>query len=179
MVGTPVICRGPCPRCCVGTPPGQTDRAPGLELPLDMGRMCVASLRYPQGESPSTVGVPAPDVPNCPGPGHVSRPRGGRRRLKERLAMTDTGGIERKVRIQNRKGLHSRPAAEFVKLAGTFGAEIRLTKGDLQVNGKSIMGVLMLAAAQGTELVIQAKGSDARDAADALGELVESGFGES
>ena len=90
--------------------------------------------------------------------------------------MTDDGGEERRVRIRNRLGLHARPAAEFVKLAGTFGAEVRLKKGDLKVNGKSIMGVLMLAAEQGTELVIKTKGSDARAAADALEELVKRGF---
>ena len=92
--------------------------------------------------------------------------------------MTDDGEEVRRVRIRNRLGLHARPAAEFVKLAGTYVAEIRLKKGDLDVNGKSIMGVLMLAAERGSELAIQAKGSDARDAADALEELVERGFGE-
>ena len=83
----------------------------------------------------------------------------------------------RKVQIRNRLGLHARPAAEFVKLAGTFTAEVRLTKGDLEVNGKSIMGVLMLAAEQGTELLIDARGTDASEAAEALERLVERGFG--
>lgn len=84
----------------------------------------------------------------------------------------------RRVRIPNRFGLHARPAAELVKLAGTFKADVRLTKDGLQVNGKSIMGVLMLAAEQGTELLIEVEGADAREAADALEALVENGFGE-
>lgn len=84
----------------------------------------------------------------------------------------------RKVRIPNRLGLHARPAAELVKLAATFEAEVRLTKDGLQVNGKSIMGVLMLAAEQGTELVVEARGVDAREAADAIEALIRRGFGE-
>ncbi len=84
----------------------------------------------------------------------------------------------RKVVIRNRLGLHARPAAELVKLAATFGAEVWVTKGDLRVNAKSIMGVLMLAAEQGVELTIEADGADAREAADALESLVARGFGE-
>jgi phosphocarrier protein HPr len=84
----------------------------------------------------------------------------------------------RKVRIPNRLGLHARPAAELVKLAATFEAEVQLTKDGLQVNGKSIMGVLMLAAEQGTELVVEARGVDAREAADAIEALIQRGFGE-
>jgi phosphocarrier protein HPr len=84
----------------------------------------------------------------------------------------------RRVRIPNRLGLHARPAAELVKLAGTFKAEIQLTKDGLQVNGKSIMGVLMLAAEQGTELLVEARGTDASEAADAIEALVRRGFGE-
>jgi phosphocarrier protein HPr len=83
---------------------------------------------------------------------------------------------ERSVRIRNRLGLHARPAAEFVKLAGRFEAEIHLEKDGVRVNGKSIMGVLMLAAEQGTELLIRGEGSDARDAVEALVQLVSRGF---
>ncbi len=92
--------------------------------------------------------------------------------------MSDGQEEQRRVRIPNRLGLHARPAAEFVRLAGTFEAEIRLVKGDLEVNGKSIMGVLMLAAERGTELMIQVRGADAKDAADALEALVACGFSE-
>lgn len=84
----------------------------------------------------------------------------------------------RTVSIKNRLGLHARPAAEFVKLAGRFRADVRLAKADLEVNGKSIMGVLMLAAERGTELVIETSGAEATEAADALADLVDRGFGE-
>lgn len=80
--------------------------------------------------------------------------------------------------IRNRLGLHARPAAEFVKLAVRFDAEVWVEKEDLEVNGKSIMGVMMLAAAAGTIIRIRAVGGDARDAVDALVTLVHSGFGE-
>ncbi len=93
--------------------------------------------------------------------------------------MLDPAREERRVEICNRLGLHARPAAKFVKLAGTFAADVRIAKGDLEVNGKSIMGVLMLAAEQGTELLIQATGTGAKEAANALEELVQRGFGES
>jgi phosphocarrier protein HPr len=85
---------------------------------------------------------------------------------------------ERRVRIQNRLGLHARPAAEFVKLAGKYDAEITVAKEGLEVNGKSIMGVLMLAAEQGAEMTIRGEGKDAAAAVDALAELVDAGFGE-
>ncbi len=91
-----------------------------------------------------------------------------------------TGGKmeSRAVRIPNRAGMHARPAAEFVKLAGRFVAEVKVAKDGLEVDGKSIMGVLMLAAEQGSELRISASGSDAAEALDALAGLVERGFGE-
>ncbi len=86
--------------------------------------------------------------------------------------------VERIVEIVNRAGMHARPAAEFVKLAGRFSADIRLEKDALEVNGKSIMGVLMLAAEQGSRLRLLASGDDAEDALDALAELVGRGFEE-
>ena len=92
--------------------------------------------------------------------------------------MTENGQAEREVQIVNRAGMHARPAAEFVKTAGQFAAEITVEKDGLQVNGKSIMGVLMLAAEQGSRLRLAAAGSDARAAVDALAELVDSGFEE-
>lgn len=85
---------------------------------------------------------------------------------------------ERAVRIRNRNGLHARPAAEFVKLASRFKSDITVSKGDLEVNGKSIMGVMMLAAEYGSEIVIRATGEDAVDALDQLTVLVEGSFGE-
>ncbi len=92
--------------------------------------------------------------------------------------MTANGSVERSVQIVNRMGFHARPAAEFVKLAGQFTSEIWVKKDDLDVNGKSIMGVLMLAAEQGTRLVIRAEGADAEAALDALASLVDRGFEE-
>lgn len=84
----------------------------------------------------------------------------------------------REVRIPNVLGLHARPAAEFVKLSSGFDCEVFVTKDDLEVNGKSIMGVMMLAAECGSTLRIRAEGPDSDDAVDALVELVEEGFGE-
>ena len=92
--------------------------------------------------------------------------------------MTSNGSVERTVQIVNPMGFHARPAAEFVKLAGRFTSEIWVRKDDLDVNGKSIMGVLMLAAEQGTRLVIRAEGADAEAALDALASLVDRGFEE-
>ncbi len=82
------------------------------------------------------------------------------------------------VRIPNRLGLHARPAAEFVKLAGRFRSDVWVRKDDVEVNGKSIMGVLTLAAECGSEIIIRTAGEDAQSAAGELRALVESGFGE-
>lgn len=86
--------------------------------------------------------------------------------------------VERKVVVVNELGLHARPAAEFVKLAGKFSADIEVGKDDMWVNGKSIMGVMTLAAERGTELTIRAKGEDGSKAVDALHDLIHRGFGE-
>lgn len=87
--------------------------------------------------------------------------------------------IERTVTIANKNGLHARPAAEIVKTAAKFKAEITLVRDDLEVNGKSIMGVMMLAAEYGSSLVLRADGNDAEEAVSALSQLIESKFGES
>ena len=87
--------------------------------------------------------------------------------------------VERTVTIQNRNGLHARPAAEIVKTAAKFRCEITLIREDLEVNGKSIMGVMMLAAEFGSELVIRCDGADEKPALDALATLIEGKFGES
>jgi len=87
--------------------------------------------------------------------------------------------IERSVTIANRNGLHARPAAEIVKTAAKFKSDITLIRDELEVNGKSIMGVMMLAAEFGSTLVLRAKGADAEEAVAALAILIESRFGES
>ena len=86
---------------------------------------------------------------------------------------------ERTVQIMNKNGLHARPAAEIVKLAARFKSEITVIKDDLDVNGKSIMGVMMLAAEHGSSITFRAEGPDADQALDALSTLVSNGFGES
>ncbi len=91
--------------------------------------------------------------------------------------MTD-GRFERTVEIVNPLGFHARPAAEFVKLAVSFRCDLWLKKDGVEVNAKSIMGVLMLAAEMGSQLVIRGNGDDAEDALIALAELIASGFEE-
>lgn len=92
--------------------------------------------------------------------------------------MTRKNMVEKTVQIRNRAGFHARPAAEFVKLAGRFESDVRVSKEGLEVNGKSIMGVLMLAAEKGSSITIQADGSDAEEAVSALADLVDRGFEE-
>lgn len=86
--------------------------------------------------------------------------------------------VERMVQIVNPLGLHARPAAEFVKLANRFQSQVSLTKEEQLVNGKSILGVMTLAAECGSQLVIRADGPDADSAAQALADLVARGFSE-
>lgn len=89
-----------------------------------------------------------------------------------------TEPLSRDMEIVNRAGMHARPAAEFVKTAGRFKSAITVEKDGLEVNGKSIMGVLMLAAEQGSSLRVVARGEDADAALDALADLVGRGFEE-
>jgi phosphotransferase system HPr (HPr) family protein len=84
--------------------------------------------------------------------------------------------VSRTVRIVNPQGLHARPADLFVKLACQFEADVDVTKGTESVDGKSILSILTLAAEQGTELTIGARGRDAQEAIEALVGLVEAGF---
>ena len=86
--------------------------------------------------------------------------------------------IEREAVIVNQEGLHARPAARIVRLASSFASDIELYKDGLDVNGKSIMGVMMLAAECGSSIIIRASGPDAEQAVQALADLVASGFGE-
>lgn len=80
--------------------------------------------------------------------------------------------------IINELGMHARAAATFVKTANRFVSHINITKDSLTVNGKSIMGVLMLAAAKGAKIAIEANGSDAAQAIESLGKLISDKFGE-
>ena len=80
--------------------------------------------------------------------------------------------------IVNTLGLHARAAAQLVQLANRYRSEVHVEKDGTQVNGKSIMGVLTLAAAKGTEIVVCCEGDDADDAMTALAKLIEAGFGE-
>jgi phosphocarrier protein HPr len=86
--------------------------------------------------------------------------------------------IEREATIVNQDGIHARPAARIVRLASNFTADIELAKDGVGVNGKSIMGVMMLAAECGSSITIRADGPDAEAAVAALANLVASGFGE-
>lgn len=81
-------------------------------------------------------------------------------------------------KIKNRLGLHARAAAKFVNLAGKFDSEIFIEKDGQNVNGKSIMGILILAAACGSTVKITAEGDDSAAAIKAIGELIDAGFGE-
>jgi len=80
--------------------------------------------------------------------------------------------------IMNNLGLHARAAASFVKIANRFQSEIFVQKDDVSVNGKSIMGVLMLAASKGARIEVSADGDDSKEAISALEQLVEDKFGE-
>lgn len=75
--------------------------------------------------------------------------------------------------IKNSLGLHARPAAMFVEVASRYDSQVMIERDGMEVNGKSIMGVLMLAAEQGAHLQIRAEGSDAKQALEALADLIE------
>jgi phosphocarrier protein len=85
---------------------------------------------------------------------------------------------ERNVTIANKLGLHARAAAKLVTMASGYSSDIDIARNDQSVNGKSIMGVMMLAASKGTELVIRTSGDDEQEAADNLAKLVAEKFGE-
>ena len=86
--------------------------------------------------------------------------------------------LRREILIANKLGLHARASAKLTKLASEFDSDVWLGKGTRRVNAKSIMGVMMLAAGQGTRLVLEADGADAEQALDALHALVQDKFGE-
>jgi phosphocarrier protein HPr len=86
--------------------------------------------------------------------------------------------VVRVLKIVNKKGLHARASAKFVQLVERFDAAVRVTRGHETVGGTSIMGLMMLGAATGTTITVEATGNEAAAAVDALAKLVESGFGE-
>ncbi|MEW5893208.1 MAG: HPr family phosphocarrier protein [Pseudomonadota bacterium] len=86
--------------------------------------------------------------------------------------------LEREVEIVNKLGLHARASAKLTKLAGQFQSEVWLSRDSRRVNAKSIMGVMMLAAAKGTRLKLEVAGPDEAEAADALVALIADKFGE-
>ncbi len=86
--------------------------------------------------------------------------------------------LSRTFVIKNRLGLHARAAAQLVKTANQFSAEVTLLKEGVEVNGKSIMGILLLAAPKGTEISVSIDGTDEEQAMQSLAALIEDGFGE-
>lgn len=86
--------------------------------------------------------------------------------------------IEREVEIVNRLGLHARAAAKLVHLAGGYDADVELVRDDEQVDAKSILGILMLAAPEGTSLTIRCEGQDEGEACEAVADLFARGFDE-
>ena len=84
--------------------------------------------------------------------------------------------IEEVLKIINKHGLHARPAAQFVKIAGRFKSDIKVIKDGLEVNGKSIMGIMMLAAEPGSEITLSINGEDEKEAFKALNELISQKF---
>jgi len=85
----------------------------------------------------------------------------------------------RAVEVVNQLGVHARAAAKFVHVASRFEARVRVARSGREIDGKSILGILLLAAAHGTTIVISADGADEQAALESLSALVESGFGES
>ena len=86
--------------------------------------------------------------------------------------------VEKEVTIVNRLGMHARPAAMFVRIASRYRSEIWVEKEGEQINGKSIMGLMMLAAGQGSKLIIRCEGPDASRALDELEQLIANKFSE-
>jgi len=86
--------------------------------------------------------------------------------------------ISRDFTISNKLGLHARPSAQLTQAASRFSSDIHISRGARRVNAKSIMGVMMLAAGQGSTVTVEAEGEDAEQAVQAIGQLIDSGFGE-
>jgi phosphocarrier protein len=92
--------------------------------------------------------------------------------------MDATGAVRRTFEIRNRLGLHARAAVQVVQLASKYDAELSVTKEGQTVNGKSIIGLMMLAAAKGQQIEVAAHGPQAQEAVDALGDLIDRRFDE-
>ena len=86
--------------------------------------------------------------------------------------------IERSIEIKNKLGLHARAAAKFVHTAARFKSDLKVRKGDEEVDGKSILGILLLAAGRGSTVVVKANGEDEREALDAVEKLIDAKFDE-
>ncbi len=86
--------------------------------------------------------------------------------------------LQKEFTIVNKLGLHARAASSLVKVANAFDADVNISKDELRVNGKSIMGVLLLAASQGSTIQVETDGPDEEQALAALGDLIVDGFGE-
>ena len=86
--------------------------------------------------------------------------------------------VERDIEIKNKLGLHARAAAKFVHTAARFKSDIKIRKGDEEVDGKSILGILLLAAGRGSVIRVRADGEDEREALDAIEKLIEAKFDE-
>ena len=84
--------------------------------------------------------------------------------------------LTKELLVQNKMGIHARPAAMIVRVTNKFKADVHVEKEDEQVNGKSIMGLMMLAAGHGAKLVVTAEGADAEEAVKELGTLIKNGF---
>jgi phosphocarrier protein HPr len=93
-------------------------------------------------------------------------------------AASASRALAQQLTIVNRKGLHARASARFVRTAECFEAEIKVTREGTTVNGNSIMGLMMLGAGPGSTILVQATGKQAREALDAISTLVENGFDE-
>src|SRR4051795_5670113 len=98
--------------------------------------------------------------------------------LNRRSGPTSGEKVEKEITIVNRLGLHARPAAMFVRIASRHRCEVWVAKEGEEVNGKSIMGLMMLAAGQGSKLQIRCEGADAEKAMEELEELIKSRFNE-
>ena len=99
-----------------------------------------------------------------------------RTRADGRPWVMSTSRIRRVVVVPNKQGMHARPADMFVRRAQQFKAKVEIVRDDFRVEAKSIMNLLTLGAAQGTELTLEAEGSDAQEAVDALAEVIEKDF---
>lgn len=93
-------------------------------------------------------------------------------------AQPDNGALVRELPITNKRGLHARASAKFAQMAERFDAEITVTRGTETVGGNSIMGLMMLAAGIGSTIIVSARGRQAKEALEAISELVTSRFGE-